>query len=402
MYHNHRNLFIISSIIALLWLVPFGTGHELKAKDTAHVVSKRIVDVCGKKRDQVVIVIDLGKIVKSDSLFGCNFQLSYDSTKLRFHSALYLNTLAEFFEFKQVGFVRSGKIIGVVATMGMQPTAGYRPLVGFLGDFLGSCPDSVEIKIDYLEFTDEFKKEYVYSSGYVTAKVLDKSDRYFKVISDKDTTIIDSLKTKDSFKIKAVQGIDSTINHLELELSMKNFKNYYVENVESADTNLLVIDNLNITDEKVNISFFVKGKLNNKEIAIVNIGEKKKGEEVAEILINPVAIDNDCSCFSSKIPGLHYIKSLKKKDDTTTVVEGENVYEDVRDYYSVLNNEWIIESQKTHLLVSIYNVTGNLMAKRQCYFGISRISLDGFSNGVYYGVIQCSENKIKRKILIKN
>jgi hypothetical protein len=389
-------------MLALLWLVPFGTGQELKAKDTAKIVSKRIVDVCGQRRDQVILVIDLGKILKSDSLFGCNFQLSYDSTKLRFHSALYLNTLAEFFEFKQVGFVRSGKIIGVVATLGMQPTAGDRPLVGFLGDYLGSCSDSVKITIDYLEFTDEFKKEYVYLDSYVVGKVADKPERYFKLTTDRDSTIIDSLATESIFKIKVKQGIDFDIDSLGIKFYMGNFDNFYVKSVESADTDLLKIENLEITDDSVNISFFVNGKLNNREIAIVNIAEKKKGEEVAEILISPEAINNDCSCFSRKISGNHYVKSLRKKDDTTTAIDDNDVYEGLRDYYLEYNNEWIIESKRAQFRVRVYNIIGNLVVDKQCYFGISRISLDRFSNGVYYGVIQYSDNKIKRKILIKN
>jgi hypothetical protein len=381
--------------------VPFGTGQELKAEDTARIVSKRVVDVCGQRKGQVVVVIDLGKILKSDSLFGCNFQLSYDSTKLRFHSALYLNTLAEFFEFRQVGFVRSGKIIGAVATMGMQPTAGDRPLVGFLGDYLDSCAGSVKIYIDYLEFTDEFKKVFWYENGFVVGEVADKPERYFKLNVEQDTTIIDSLKTEAVFTIKAEQGIDEDIDNLGIKLKMDNFDNYYIKSVKSADTNLLKIEDLNITEDSVDISFFVNGKLNNKEIAIVNIAEKRKGEEVAEILISPEVVDNHCSCFSRSISGLHYVKSLKKKDDTTAVKDNTDVYEDIKDYYSENNNEWIIESKRARFTISVYDIMGNLIINKECYFGISRISLDGFSNGVYYGLIRYS-NKIKRKILIKN
>ena len=387
----------------MLWLVPFGTGHELKAKDTvtAKIVSKRVVDVCGQRRDQVIVVIDLGKIVKTDSLFGCNFQLSYDSTKLRFHSALYLNTLAEFFEFRQVGFLRSGKIIGAIATMGSQPVAGDRPLVGFLGDFIGPCHDSAWIVFDYLEFTSEFNKKIIYENGFVEGIVADKPERYFKLTVDSDTTFIDTLETETEFKIKAVQGIDSSVNKLDMRLEMSNFNNFYIKSVEPADTNLLKIDSISITADAVDVSFFVNGELNNKDIAVVNVAEKQKAEEVAEILIKPVQINNDCSCFSRLMPETHYIMSEQRKKDTVSVVE-EIPDDEITERYYGTTNEWIINVKNTKYNVTIYDVMGNLIIDKQSSIGISRISLDGFSNGVYFGIIQNSKNKIKRKILIKN
>ena len=77
-------------------------SQKAKAEDTvrAKVNSYQIVDPCGDKIDQVLIALDLGKIVKTDSLFGCDFQLSYDTSRLKMHSGLYINTLSEFFEDK--------------------------------------------------------------------------------------------------------------------------------------------------------------------------------------------------------------------------------------------------------------------------------------------------------------
>ncbi len=391
--------------MALLWPVLNGTGRELKAGEpiTAKIVSLRVVDVCGIKRDQVVVVIDLGKIVKSDSLFGCNFQLSFDSTKLRFHSALYLNTLAEFFEFKQVGFSRKGQIIGAIATMGMYPVAGQRPLIGFLGDYIGECKDSAWIVFDYLEFTDEFTRKVVFENNFVEALVADKPDRYFKLVADSDTTVIDTNAQRASFKIIAHQGIDSTLSKLDIKLLTGNFDNFYVESVESADSDLLTIDSLRITADTVDISFFVNGKLNNKEIAVISIAEKEKAEEVAEILIKPVDIDDDCSCFKQLISSTHYIKSAEKKQDTTTSVTDFKA-DELFEYYSAMNNEWIVENRSNgDCKIMIYDAKGNQVMQKQCYVGISRISLDRFATGVYYGIIQYSNyKKIKMKILIKN
>ena len=406
MYQYRINLFIISSIIALLWLVPQGTGQLAKAKDTvtARIESRRVVDVCGQTKDQVIVVINLGKVLKSDSLFGFNFQLAFDSTKLRFHSALYLNTISEFFEFKQVGFFKNGHIVGACATMGSQPAAGDRPLIGFLGDYIGKCEDSAHVVFDYLEFTDEYTKRLLFNNGFVEALVADKPDRYLKFTADKDSTIIDTGSTKSSFRLRVEQGMDSTVTSLDVKLFPANFDNYYVESVETADSSLIEIEELIITDDSVDIAFFVKGKLNNKDIAVVNIAEKEKGEEVAEILVKPVMVNDGCSCFKHLLSSRHYIKSAQKSQDTTDtttvaidVTENENIF----DYYSDMSNEWVIEAKDRSFRVTIYDVLGNLMTEYHGLSGISRISLDRFSSGIYYGIIQDSRNKIKRKILIK-
>jgi len=179
MYHCPKkctftdNLIIFSIII---WLLFIGSSQNGNCTDTLQpfVYSQRQIDVCGDASSkQVVAVIGLGIVKTKDSLFGCNFQLTYNHDKIKFSSALYLNTLSEFFEFQQVGFTEDGKIIGAVTTFGNIPVAGDLPLIAFLGKYLDNCPDTSLITIDYLEFTDEYKKVISkYIPGIITGNLL--------------------------------------------------------------------------------------------------------------------------------------------------------------------------------------------------------------------------------------
>ena len=402
MYHFRRNLFTISNLLLLLWLASLGVSQPAEAQDsiTAKVESRRVVDICGKKNDQVVVVINLGKIVRQDSLFGCNFQLSYDSTKLKFHSALYLNTLAEFFDFKQVGFFKSGKIIGAVATLGMSPIFGDRPLIGFLGNYTGECADSIEIKIDYLEFTFEFKKIVGYQNGLVEGIVADFPNRSITLKTNSDSTIIDSLNTNCRIGLIAETGNDSTVQILESKLLFRNFNNYTLTDIVSKDTNLVKIEKNRIADDSADITFFVNGRINKQEIAEIAIAEKRKGEEVAEISIVPYKTD-DCSCISRYLATNHYVRSERKQDDTTGTGYPDEIGQEIVERFNSGTYEWEIES-RDDIEITVYDMLGNVIFVRKSISGISRISLDRFSNGVYFGIIKTKEQRILKKILIKN
>lgn len=410
MFHFQRNLFIISSVFALLWLTLLCVSQEAKAQDriTASVESRRLIDVCGQTKDQVVVVLNLGNISRSDSLFGCNFKLNYDSTKLRFHSALYLNTLAEFFEFKQVGFFSNGSIVGAVANLSMNPVSGNRPLIGFLGDYLSKCPDSVEVSIDYIEFTDEFKKAVDNQNGYVQAEVADKPDRYFKLyIAEADTTVIDSLSSEVSLAIRVEQGIEEDITSMEMLMVLKDFNNFDIKNIEPADKSILDIESIENRDDSVLIKFFVNGKLNGKEIAIVEIAEKREGKEIAEIQIKPLVVNNHCACFSRLLSDEHFIVSQDRKDadttDTTTVVVNDYMIDElVEEFYDAASNEWVVNIGNEGYAVSVYDLKGSEVLFMHGSVGVSRISLDRFSTGVYYGIIRVSNKIVKKKIFIKN
>lgn len=394
----------------MLWLALLSVSQQAKADDkiTVSVESRRVIDVCGQTKDQVVVVLNLGNISRSDSLFGCNFKLNYDSTKLRFHSALYLNTLAEFFEFKQVGFFSNGSIVGAVANLSMNPVSGDRPLIGFLGDYISKCPDSVEVSIDYIEFTDEFKKTVENQNGYVIAKVADKPERYFKlsVSSGGDTTLIDSLSSEASLSVKAEQGIEESITSLEMLISLKAFDNYEIRKIEPADKSILNIESIVDRNDSVIVKFFVNGKLDGKNIAIIEIAEKSKGKEIAEIQIKPLVVNNYCTCFSRLLSDKHFIASQDKQKtdttDTTTVVNDYWNEDLIQDYYDYKNNEWVVNSSKDEYVIAIYDLRGNELLSVSGSVGISRISLDGFSTGVYYGTIRFSDKIAKKKILIKN
>ena len=153
----------------LFWALPlimFISGQPLKGwqNEGAIVISApQTVDVCTPNR-QVVVIVSLGKIEKSDSLLVFDIELKFDQSKIRFDQILTLNTLSEQFssgiikttgDFSKKGFARASG-----GTITDNPAAGDKPLIGFLGVAEGDCADTIDVELSYIDFSEEFKKRF--------------------------------------------------------------------------------------------------------------------------------------------------------------------------------------------------------------------------------------------------
>lgn len=123
------------------------------------VVGSLKIDVCGSDNQKTfALAIDLGQIYFADSLFGFNYELIYDTSKVEFVNVLYLNTLAEMLELKAFSNNSlQGKVTGYAMTASLLPVAGNKPLLAFAFKWKNTCADSAQFQISYIEFTDEFK-----------------------------------------------------------------------------------------------------------------------------------------------------------------------------------------------------------------------------------------------------
>jgi hypothetical protein len=153
----------INKILALLLsgLIIIVSPRAFKAQNDINlkIENSEQINLCGADRDKrVIITLYIGKILQSDSLFGFNGQLNYNPEKIQFHTALPINTLAEFFEYNRADFNQKGKIIFTASQwMSNIPISGDRPLFAFLGNYIGTCPDTSWVNLDFIEFTDEHK-----------------------------------------------------------------------------------------------------------------------------------------------------------------------------------------------------------------------------------------------------
>ena len=396
-------LYLTSSLLfAFFWLMLSGISQKLKADDTlrAKVASYQVVDACGNKKEQVIIAIDLGKIVKSDSLFGCNFQLSYDSTKIKMHSALYINTLAEFFDIKQVGFFRNGKIYGVVAVNFTSPqVTGEKPLIAFLGDYLKYCKDSVEVKIDYLEFTDEFKRPLAYQSGYVVAEPNLKSDLHIKVYPQVDTSkvLIDSSET--SVKLICEHKPDTMVSRIGIKVKLENSDKFYFKGLDIVNPIILTKISEEIKENEINSIYSCNSKINDKTLFNLRVGSKKKDTSKAIFTVDITEID-ECACATKFVTSTGYLATDVKKD--TTGISDQVLSQIQNVYYNYISDEFIINSDKEIRKVEIYDLLSYKLFDK-CFLGekFIPISANNMNAGCYFTVIEFLDGSKEKKILIK-
>ena len=373
---------------------------ELKAKQdiTAKVTNINKIDVCGNKAGkEILLVLDIGRIYYSDSLFAFNFELKYDSSKIKINSALYLNTLSEFFDDKIVSFPK-GIVRGAVYVCATcQQIAGDRPLIAFGGEYLESCEDSTYVDISYIEFTDEFQKNISeYKSAVVNGEVEDKADRFLKISLNSNK--FENLK-KDStvdIKMKLQYNISAKLKTVDFKMFFDKKNIFDVKEISSINKNV-IIDSIVRNDSDLLIRARITDTVSNQEILKVTIISNENQKDTVNLKIAPDNINN-CSCITRIYDSNVLLISKKEQDDTVSVINEEDNLKNGYHYYE--NNEFIfINGQDLIENIMIYDLRGSLVWSM---YGIKDtkavISKDNFKKGIYCIVI----NQVKTKILIIN
>ncbi len=242
-----KNLSISSKLLILVWLALLASQigiSQKRANCELSIYGSLKIDVCGSENQkQFVLVMGVGNINRGDSLFGFNFQLSYDYRKVKITDALYLNTLSEFFDTKAVKINSiEGKVNGYAITMGMQPIYGNRPLIAFNGYWLSQCPDTALFTIDYIEFTDEFKISIdTLKPTYLIGEVKTVKDRVFELNVDKDTIISSGGKEEIDANIRIPKG--SRINDFVIRVNA-DYDKISIDSVKTLGSDLKFKDYL--------------------------------------------------------------------------------------------------------------------------------------------------------------
>lgn len=358
----------------------------------AKLVNISNVDVCGGTSDrEVIFYIDIGKIYPGDSLIGYNFEVRYDSTKLRFHTGLFGNTLTEFFEIKEVSFIHKGLILGYGANFSFKPVYGERPLVAILGDYIGNCEDTTTLIFSFIEFNDEFKKSIKsYENAVVVAKVKIQSDRFLKCVFEKPSITIPSdslfeikvkLKSnpiykiwKQNFVLEGFDGVNLTLN----DISSVSDK-VWIYDITNEGNRLLIKTEINsfIDDEEVFTLVFQGNKVNEKTITMY-----------------PIKTDS-CNCISFYIEDSCKIV-IKDKDTNTTSI---NDFIDEYMKVSYIYNGIAIESPNDELIaIKLIDVLGRVIVnERLDRKNYCQVNFENNANGVFFLII----NTLKGEKIIK-
>src|SRR6056300_1350731 len=173
----------VNTIFALGLLILMSSS-QAKSKDyKLEILDLNPVDLCGKEFEREVIVAPtIGTVIKSDSLIGFELSLSYDPEVVRMNRVLTINTFADRFKYKKSNADGdNGEIIfeGAVDLKGFpNPLSGSLPLVGFAGDFIGDCNDTVVFGINYFFPFDDFKGSVdADTSLEIAGRIVDKPSR---------------------------------------------------------------------------------------------------------------------------------------------------------------------------------------------------------------------------------
>lgn len=296
-----RNSLLSNIFTALLWLLVFASSQSLQSQDKINVEIKQYypLDICGEvNRQRVVLVISSDPIVKEDMLYGFDFEIKYNPEKLKFHTALYTGTMAEFFDYKDVIFSDTGKLRGFAVNMSMQTVSGDRPLIAFWGDYLSKCADTTLIEFNYFDFTDEFKRKKVNLKELaLNVEIIDKPERFMNLQVDKDTLFFENTDIEKNVKLSSKIMNNNFLDSLRISIEYEENDNYDILSIQSLDDKVELY-NYQKMKNKVSIDAnFKNGIQEDIEFAEISIVNKIKNENDYKIEIIPETIDH-CSCIT--------------------------------------------------------------------------------------------------------
>lgn len=398
----------------LFWLLLIGSS-QLKAdisleKETIDVVLdnyKGIVDVCEENsKKEVGITVNIGNISKTDQLFGYNFEIGYDGKLMRFNSPLFMGTISEFFDIDKRNMYfyggDTGLVTGYAYTFGSTPIYGNSlPLLAFKGLYYGLCPDTSEVFLSYLEFTDEYIKEIAKTiNAKIYAIVKDKEDRYIKINIDEDT--LNTFDKDSCCIIKAIINIgrqDARIQSTDFIIELEENDIFTIKDVFSNNINYK-IDNIikDINKYIVKTTVYNEIDLDTLFIRVYN-KEIASGTKKINVISNNV---NNCACITRYYGDTILI-------DYKHVISG-NIIDDITDnkaetfvYYK--DNTIIITDKNSEIKrIKLYDINGIEIYTFNNEQRINEINIDTFSlnNGVYYMKIDKKTKEEIKRILIIN
>ncbi len=368
-----------------------------------YLESLYIVDACADaNKKQVLITLNIGEVTRQDSLFGFNFEIKYDPSKIRFDFVLWQNTLADEFEIKHSRIDSKDSII--YGTFGhlnpsLAPVAGNKPLLAVIGYWLGNCTDSSEISISYLEYTEEFQKvNDGFENCFVYAKVKDEPNRLLEYSFD-----IKEIEFVSDSSIDVKLKINSNGNKLSKAVFalFSDEKFFKVDSVESIHQLFEITPSMVVGGGKgvIGKSFIATANNVTFDDEVISFRIKNSyeyGEYFGNVYVENYSVGN-CDCitrYKSDTIKL-YSNRQKEPDDTTSVIDYFDNYAKV--YFVENSKEFVIErDEPSRIEIEIYDIQGKIVFRTEEESQFIRINVNYFQNGLYS--IRLSENNRFKKV----
>lgn len=340
-------------ILALLWLFIFLNSQSLISQNKINLEIKQYypLDICGEESKQrVVLVIDSDPIRYEDSLYGFDFEISYNPEKLKFHTALTNGTLAGFFDYKDIVFSDSGSLRGFAVNISDDRVYGDKPLIAFWGDYLSKCPDTAHVDFKFFDFTDEFARKIDEKRNLILkVEIIDKPERYFKVKFDKDTLFFEG-KERNYLDVFCNIMQNSYLDSLVVSINLDN-EFFEIFSIENSSNKIKILDDIIIEGKRIVRLRIVEPLSDNDKI--LRLGIESKNEILNECILDIIPEQTDvCSCIT------------RYNDDKIVLknIEPSSIIDEKKDLLTVQykKDERLIEIQSSDLLkdLKIYNLYG--------------------------------------------
>ncbi len=365
----------------IFWLLLMtGSSPEVIGKEEiiAKLNSYSIVDVCGKRKE-LVILVEIGPVSKSDSLIGFNFEVSFDSTKFKFSPVpIKISTMAEFFEYVNISPspIDRSKLTGWGVNLSLRPIAGNGRLIGFIGDYVGQgCPDTNLINFENISFNEEFKKEVVgYENAEVITYIKDVDDRRLGVNILNDTLKFDDTTTTIELAAEIISSDIEKLEFADFEIEIADANNYDISEIKPLSGNIEIAEFTKQDDKyyfKVNFTGDISG---NEQIALI-VNEIKKDSLVTSLKINPIRV-NECACITNLNGDILFLESFKAIDTIVSVLDdrigidrneidetgaGRIPGNEITAYYDGYDDKIVVKSKSDWIYkVDVYDLQGRM------------------------------------------
>lgn len=339
--------------------------------------------VCGTQVDaEFIVYVDMGTVVKTDSLYGFDFQLIYDSKKIQLTDFLTIGCLAEKCTYKNVSY-NGDTIKGYATRMDFYALTGSKPLFAFKGKVKDNSTDSALIKIDYIEFTDEYAKPFeIDEEFYLKVERIEK--RQNKLIAKFES---DSIYVSSEYK-NIPQELTITYNGVDfLENAKLRLKAEKIMNMLSIDEmaegiSKEIIDNntveLNYSGNPA-YSIVKKVKLSINAEYLANINNLNK-------VLTAEFIQDRCKCIGAY------------NDDSLRIIsEKSNVNEITEDYSNVHINK-ILRISNQYKYMKLFNATGSLVFDGEII--ATEMDFGIYENGFYLAAMYDENQRLIKTIKI--
>jgi hypothetical protein len=341
-------------ILLLLTTINISYG-EVSIKPKIELI--RNFDPCDSDpRISLRIVTD--KITSSDSLFGFDFGIKFDSTKVRFINVSTQNTaMGKFTTSYSSANIEEQLVRGGGGVLGMNPIVGDTILFGVSFDYIANDFSSTTFAIEYIYMTDEFTKIIDLSDNVFefSPLVRDLPNRRINILSSEKYVVFDSTLEKKLNIIKSIYS-DNRLNNFDLKVN-------YNKNIISID--LLSNENYNIEKSDNGLDYDIykissEKFVSNENELILNCFQNANINDEVFSSINLEILDWDKkSCITNQSSNYHVeFKTYKKIEDSSSVIEliKQNNHKTI-EIYDILGNK-IYESKFNHS--EIYNLKKGL------------------------------------------